>query len=142
MKPIEVALLRLVIEGVTDPLDIGVPQRLMVLRAMYGADPTVGPLVREAWDALIRAQERADRATDEAFLTSLADGSADYFADDLYDRLAPLHEKYRDDPAMLELFNAAATIYGDIVVAAAQQTLATLTAQELINRAMGRGEFE
>jgi hypothetical protein len=82
-------------------------------------------------------REAADRARDVAFLQSLIDGTEDYFDDGLYARLEPLYAKYENEPAMLAMFNQAATVYGDAVVAAAEWALAGIDAEAAIDRAMG-----
>jgi hypothetical protein len=122
--------------GPSDPLADDVVARLVMLRAQYvgRGDAGMMDLIRRAEDARAAALQAAD----VAFLQSLIDGIEDYFADDLYERLEPLHAKYQGDAAMLDLFNRAATAYGDAVVAAAQWALAGLDAVDAIDKAMGR----
>jgi hypothetical protein len=114
-KPIEMALLCLVAAGVTDPLDLGVAQRLVLMRARLGADPLHGPLVREAWNALLRAQERAEEAADRAFLNGLIDGTGDLLSEDTFPRMEPLFAKYGENTPMFALLEKAAIVFGDAV---------------------------
>ncbi|VTU25094.1 hypothetical protein SRS16CHR_03591 [Variovorax sp. SRS16] len=128
------------VRGEADPLAVDVAGRLALLRAQHAGRGDAGMM-----DLLARAAEvhaAADRARDVAFLNSLVDGSADYFADDLYDRLAPLHEKYQGDAAMLDLFNRAATAYGNVAMAAAEWALAGLEMQDAIDKAAGRERWD
>ena len=123
-KPIDIALLRLVIAGVTDPLDLGVPQRLVVLRAQHGANRAIAPLVREAWDVLLRAHERAVEAEDRAFLNSLVDGSGNLLSEDTFPRMEPLFAKYAVGSPMYALLETAAIRFGDAAQAAAYWAIA------------------
>lgn len=133
-RPIDFALLRLVVEGVADPRDVGVPQRLVVLRARYGSSPTVGPLVREAWDVLLRAQERADEEADRAFLNGLVDGSGRLLSEDTFPRMEPLFAKYAEGSEMFALLEKAAIVFGD----AAQEATYWAIAGEVINEVKKR----
>ena len=128
------------IRGEANRLAPDVPGRLVLLRAQFRASQDGGmiDLIRRAEDA--RAADM--RAADVGFLQSLIDGTVDYFANDLYERLEPLYAKYGNDPAMLAMFNQAATVYGDAVVAAAEWCLAGLEAQDAIDRAMGREQWD
>ena len=89
--------------------------------------PTAEPAAADPAPVEAPAAEAAPAGdpADVAFLQGLINGTEDYFADDLYERLEPLYAKYENDPAMLAMFNQAATIYGDAVVAAAQKALAS-----------------
>lgn len=129
-KPIDIALLRLVAKGATDPADLGVPERLTILRARYGADPTVGPLIREAWDALLRAQERAEEAADRAFLNSLIDGSGDLLSEDTFPRMEPMFAKYTEGTPMYALLEKAAEVFGEAVQELACWVLAGVAIDE------------
>ncbi len=62
---------------------------------------------------------------DKNFLQSLIDGTADYFAPDLFDRLEPLFTKYEADPVMMDIINKAATAFGNAATAEAQKALAS-----------------
>lgn len=116
-----------------DALAVDVPGKLAVLRAQHvgRGDAGMMDLIGRAEDA----RAAALRAADVAFLQGLINGTEDYFDDGLYERLEPLYAKYENDPAMLAMFNNAATAYGDAVVAAAEWCLAGIEAQEAIERA-------
>lgn len=121
--------------GECDLLAADVLGRLVVLRAQAQAalDGGMLDLVRRASVARAAAQQAAD----VAFLQGLIDGTADYFADDLYERLEPLYAKYENDPAMLAMFNNAATVYGDAVVERAYWTMAAIAIEDA-----KRGDFQ
>lgn len=126
-----------VANGLVDPLEEpGVVERLVILRGRYGHIDRMVALLDDACDAYVAA----DLARDVAFLGGLIDGTADYFSDDLYDRLEPLYEKYKDDAALLDLFNRAATAYADAVVAAATWAMAAWTIEDAKRRARGDEE--
>lgn len=129
-RPIDLALLRLVAEGVTDATDVGVSERLTVLRARYGANPIVGPLIRNAWDALLRAQERVDEAADRAFLNGLIDGSDDLLSEDTFPRMEPMFAKYAEGTPMYALLEKAAEVFGEAVQELACWVLAGVAIDE------------
>lgn len=110
------------IRGEAEPLSDDVLGRLALLRVQYvgRGDAGMMDLIRRAEDARAAALQAAD----VAFLQGLIDGSADYFADDLYERLEPLYAKYENDPTMLAMFNQAATAYGDFALDAATWAMA------------------
>lgn len=58
------------------------------------------------------------------FLQSVIDGKADMMDNELADRLTQIHDKYKEDAAMLALFNEAAKAYSSWMVGAAKKALA------------------
>ena len=112
-KPIVIALLRLVIEGVTDPLDLGVSQRLTILRAQFGGDRTIGPLILEAWDALLRAQGQVDEAADRTYLNGLIDGTGDLLSESTFLTMEPMFAKYAEGSDMYVLLESASSAFSD-----------------------------
>jgi hypothetical protein len=133
----DVRFLKALILGPSDPLAADVVARLVMLSAQYVGRGDAGMM-----DLIGRAEDAravAVHAGDAAFLQSLIDGTADYFADGVYGRLVPLHDKYQSDAAMLAFFNTAATAYGDAVVAAAEWCLSGLKMKDAIDNAMDRG---
>lgn len=135
LKPIDIALLRLVIEGVTDPLDLGVPQRLTVLRAQFGGDRTISPLIREAWDVLLRAQARADEAADRACLGGLIDGTDNLLSKETFPKLDAMFTRYPEGSEMYALLEKAATIFGDAAQEVAARVLASCAIDDARRRA-------
>ncbi len=123
-KPIDIALLRLVAEGETDPLDLGVPARLTLLRAQFGTDPTYGPMVREASDMLVRALEKTDEDADRAYLEGMLDGTVDLLSESTFPRMEPMFAKYPEGSKMFALLERAAAVFGDAVEELASWVLA------------------
>jgi len=118
-------LLRAVASGCTDEPDVDL--RIAAARAQYGR-------LVAFQQVLIEAEQAADRA----YLMSLIDGSADYFAEDVYDRLEAIFNRNEGDDRVMSIFTQAADAYGDAVEAEARRVLAQMEADELISRLTGR----
>lgn len=124
-------MLRLALAGEVDLADLGVVQRLVLLRARYGHDRALGPLIREASDAMIRTRELADEEADRAFLNGLIDGTGDLLSEDTFPRMEPLFAKYPEGSEMFALVERAATVFGDAVQEVACWVLAGVVIDEV-----------
>lgn len=71
-------------------------------------------------EPVVNEQENADRA----YLNSLIDGTGNLLAEDTFDKLEPMFERYAEGTEMRDLLDKAATAYGDAAVKAAQDALA------------------
>lgn len=65
----------------------------------------------------------ADKAAAVAFMQSVIDGTADYFAEDLADRLTEIHDKWQGSEEMIDLFNKAVDAYERNMVEAAKAAM-------------------
>ncbi|MGJ7552625.1 hypothetical protein ACSFBI_01400 [Variovorax sp. RB3P1] len=67
---------------------------------------------------------------DRAYLNSLIDGSGDLLAEDTFERMEPMFERYPEGTEMFALLEQAATVYADAAVAAATWAIAGWVIQD------------
>ena len=90
---------------------------------MTGAEQGAKPAPMEPVKEIPGTGEDPEKTAARGLLQSVIDGSADMLSADLADRLTAVGEKYESDPDLGELFNQAATAYGDFMVAQAKAAL-------------------
>ncbi|MDQ0590988.1 hypothetical protein [Variovorax paradoxus] len=111
-----------VIAGRVDLANPGVAARLAVMKAQHLGDATMRGLIDRAAGMHIAMLDCTLRTADKAYLRAVAGDGVNFLDDRVWERLEPIHERYKADSEMMQLFAQAA----DAFAAAAEDAAAAV----------------